>query len=374
MSNNEMNLKWCTSCLTMSTRPRIEFDETGRCNACLWHERKKNLNWLDRHDELLNLLNKFKNKNKNFDCIVPVSGGKDGSYVSYQLKNKYKINPLCVTVSPPLPTPLGEKNLKAFVECGFSHISINCPHETMRMINKIGFIEKGFPYYGWLIAIHTAVLRISALMDIPLIFYGEDGEVEYGGSTETSKSPYLTLDYIKRVWLEDGDYEKLTQMLNLDQKDLYFFKFPDLSEFKTAPCITTWSYFENWDPYRNYLVAKQNCGLQELNESNIDTFTNFAQNDQYTYALHTYLMYLKFGFGRANQDASIEIRRGAMDRNQAVNLVKLYDGNLPEELIAIYLTYYKMSREEFNLIIDKWVNKKLFKKENNKWTPLFEIK
>ena len=122
-------------------------------------------------------------------------------------------------------------------------------------------------------------------------------------------------------------------------------------------------------------MAKEFCGLQEADGTNAGTFTNFAQNDQALYALHAYLMYLKFGFGRANQDACIEIRRGAMDRSQALNLVKLYDGSYPEEFIDLYLNYFNMSESEFSRVLDKWANKSLFeKKASNKWIPKFEIK
>ena len=84
-------------------------------------------------------------------------------------------------------------------------------------------------------------------------------------------------------------------------------------------------------------------------------------------------MYLKYGFGRANQDACIEIRRGAMERFQAINLVNLYDGEYPEQFMDLYLNYYKMTLAEFNQILDKWANKKLFRKENNRWIPNFTI-
>ena len=84
-------------------------------------------------------------------------------------------------------------------------------------------------------------------------------------------------------------------------------------------------------------------------------------------------MYLKFGFGRANQDASIEIRRGAMDREQAVNLVRLYDGQYPEEYIDKYLDYYKMSQGEFDSVIDRWANKELFEKVDGRWKPRFTV-
>ena len=137
--------------------------------------------------------------------------------------------------------------------------------------------------------------------------------------------------------------------------------------------FTHWSYFEAWDSYRNYLVAKEHCGLQEKEDSNLGTFTNFAQNDQALATLHYYLMYLKFGFGRATQDAGIEIRRGAMSREQAANLVRLYDGHYPEEFIPIYLDYYQMTQEDFDNVLDSCVNKELFEKVDGIWQPKFTV-
>ena len=107
--------------------------------------------------------------------------------------------------------------------------------------------------------------------------------------------------------------------------------------------------------------------------ANSGTFTNFSQNDQEFYALHTYLMYLKFGFGRANQDACIEVRRGAMNRQQAVNLVNLYDGHYPEEFVQNYLSYYGMTLKQFDLVLDRYVNQKLFNKINGRWKPKFKV-
>ena len=101
--------------------------------------------------------------------------------------------------------------------------------------------------------------------------------------------------------------------------------------------------------------------LEELESSNTGTFTNFAQNDQELAALHYYFTYLKFGFGRATQDAGIEIRRGSMNRDQAKNLVKLYDGHFPEIYFENYLNYFSMSKNKFFQIIDKHVNKKYLK-------------
>jgi N-acetyl sugar amidotransferase len=358
----------------MSTRPRIAFDERGRCNACVWMERKKTLNWDLRQKDLRALLDKHRRADGRFDCLVPVSGGKDGSYVSYNLKHKHGMNPLAVTVTPALPLPLGERNLRAYVESGYNHISINPSHEAMRQLNKVGLVEMGFPYYGWLIAIHTAVIRTAIGFDIGLIFYGEDGEVEYGGTTETARNPIYDVRYQKKVYLEGG-YEKVLDGSSLPAEELFFFRFPGDDELREHPIeLTHWSYFENWDPYRNYLVAKEHCGLMEAEASNAGTFTNFSQNDQALYALHTYLMYLKFGFGRANQDACIDVRRGAMSREQAVNLVRLYDGRYPEEFLPQYLDYYRLTAPEFDAVLDRYANRELFDKSGGTWTPKFKVK
>ena len=113
--------------------------------------------------------------------------------------------------------------------------------------------------------------------------------------------------------------------------------------------------------------------MKEFEDTNIGTFTNFSQNDQALYALHTYMMYLKLGFGRATQDAGIEIRRGAMTRDQGLELVRLYDNHYPEEFIEQYLDYYKMTLAEFDAVLDKWANKQLFKKDNGRWQPAYKV-
>jgi len=355
----------------MSTRPRIKFDERGWCNACVWMDEKENLDWSQRQSELIELIDKHRSTNGGYDCIVPVSGGKDGSYVAYQLKSKYKMNPLTVTIRPALEMELGDSNLKSFIESGFDHMHITPNADVMKDLNKYGFIEKGFPYYGWLISIHTAVLRVATNFGINLIFYGEDGEVEYGGSTETKNVSTYDSVYQRRVYLEDG-YESVLSNIYTDESKLYFFRFPKEEKLKKID-LTHWSYYEPWDSYRNYVVAKEKCGLTEKEFTNPGTFTNFAQNDQAFYALHTYMMYLKFGFGRATQDAGIEIRRGAMDRDQALNLVRLYDNEYPEEYIETYLDYYEITKKYFDSIINKWVSKDLFVKDKGRWSPMFIV-
>lgn len=335
------------------------------------------MDWSQRKEELNSLLDKYRCTNGNFDCIVPVSGGKDGSYVAYTLKHKYGMNPLCVTVRPALALKVGEQNLYNFIHSGFNHIHISCNPKVLDRLNKYGFIEKGFPYYGWLIALKTAVIKIAANFKIPLIFYGEDGEIEYGGSTESKNKALYDIEYMKRVYFE-GAYDKVFNRIkgdeDISEADLAFFQFPTEDEIsEVGLSFTHWSYFEAWDSYRNYVVAKENCGLVEKDDGNYDTFTNFAQNDQALVPLHQYMKYLKFGFGRTTQDVDIDIRRGSMTREQALNLVQMYDNAYPYELIDTYLEYYKMTKEEFDAVLDKYANKDLFEKIEGIWQPKFTV-
>ena len=141
-------LFWCTNCLNMSTRPRISFDDRGWCNACQWMEEKKTLDWSVRQRELAEILDRHRSNTAGFDCVVPVSGGKDGSYVSYMLSHEQGMHPLAVTVTPPLSLELGNENLRNYINSGYSHIQINPDPAAMRTLNRQGFVEKGFPYFG----------------------------------------------------------------------------------------------------------------------------------------------------------------------------------------------------------------------------------
>jgi len=364
---------WCKNCVVISTRPRVTFDERGFCPACRWAEQKAKLDWSKRSKLLKDLLNKHRSKDKPFDCMSTVSGGKDGSYVSYNLKHKHNMNPLAVTIRPPTETNIGRKNLNNFVQSGYNHLLVSPDVEAMRELNKLGLTEMGNPYFGWMTSVQTAPLRIAVQFDIPLVFYGEDGEVEYGGDAKHINDGIYDIDYMASNYLESG-YEKILKKSGLTEKELYWFRFPSKEELKKLKLqITHYGFYENWDPYRNYQVAKKYCGLIGNETLNEGTYTNFAQTDQKLFALQVYFMYLKFGFGRATNDAAIDVRRGAMTREQAVQLVKLYDDTYPESLFKECCDYYKMSMSDFMNNIDKWANKDLFEKKN-RWVPKFLIK
>ena len=367
VSLNKFKLQICKSCVMISTRPRITFDEKGFCNACQWKITKKKIDWKKRELEFIAIAKQIKSKKNNFDIIIPVSGGKDSCYVAYNLKYKYKLNPLFVTVNPPLQTIIGKKNLQNFIKKGFNLISLDPNPLTMKKINKEGLISFGQPYYGWLTAIHTSIFNLSNKLGIKLIMYGEDGEVEYGGTSKTQNKFLYDNKYVEQVYLSDV-YKKIFKKINMPKDDKFFYELNSSNKVY----YSHYSYFDDWDPYKNYLFAKEKFDMQENPKTNPSTFTNFAQNDQKLYALHTYLMFLKFGFGRASQDACIEVRRGAMTRDQAIPLVQLYDHSFPKIFLKDYLNYFSIDKAKLNKIFDKFANKKVLIKEKKYWKQKFK--
>ena len=156
--------------------------------------------------------------------------------------------------------------------------------------------------------------------------------------------------------------------------ELKWWTLPEAEEFeKVSLNLSHWSYYENWDPYKHYLLAKNHCGFEELPTRSVGTYTNFAQLDDKVQDLHAYMMYIKFGFGRAWSDACIDIRRGAMDRKQAIALVKAYDGEVPEKFIPKYCDYFQMSEKEFWDTVDSFRSPDIFEKKNGEWKLKFDI-
>jgi N-acetyl sugar amidotransferase len=358
----------CKICLNMSTRPRIEFDNKGCCNACVWSEEKKVIDWEARRKMLDDLIGLHVNNKHGFNCLVPVSGGKDSSYVAYKIKHEVGLNPLTITINPALSFQVNDVNLRNFINSGYNNIAISADPHVMRKIDKFGFKEFGLSMFSWQVLLQTIIPKIAINMGIPFIMYGEDGEVEYGGSSLTKNQPYYTLDYARDIYLS-GNYQRLEE-IGLTKEQLAIYQFPTKEEIDRGKVLSMhWSFFEPWDSYRNYCHAKQHSKMQEKESAAVGTYNNFSQNDTSLYDLHAYLMYLKFGFGRVTQDAGIDIRRGAMDREQAINLVKLYENTPPSQYYEKYMVYYSMTESEFNTVIDKWANKDLFEKVHGVWTP-----
>tara|TARA_B100000315_G_scaffold260917_1_gene327319 strand:- start:9588 stop:10694 length:1107 start_codon:yes stop_codon:yes gene_type:complete len=365
-------MKYCTKCLNVSTRPRIEFNKEGICNACVWAEEKKTIiNWEQRWAKLEELCEKYKKLNPNRpNVIVPYSGGKDGAYNAYILRDKLGMHPLCITIRPPIEDPLGKQNIQNFLDRGFDHVFITPNRRISKEIDKDNFINHGIPMHAFMMSVHAAIWRCAVIYDIPFVMYAEEGESEYGGSTELKYRHNYDIEHSINFYLSGIDPRQYIDKYS--EQELYWFIHPSKEEIIEKKLdISHMSYFEHFSNYKHYLVAKEKLGLIEREERNVGSYENFSTTDTYLIWLYFYLMYLKFGFGRTTTIVGNDIREGALTRDQGINLVKKYDGEYPEQYIDLYLSYYQMTKEEFDEVLDKHANKDLFVKRNGFWEPTF---
>jgi hypothetical protein len=151
-------VEYCQKCITPSTRPRVVFDENGTCNACNWAEKKKSIDWNAQRGRLKAICQAHRN-NHPYNIIIPVSGGKDGSYVAWKMKHEFGMNPLCVTFSPPIQTELGRRNLESFRGSGFDLLEIRPNPEVYRKLCKRMFIEQARCKFPFVIGIGTAIAK-----------------------------------------------------------------------------------------------------------------------------------------------------------------------------------------------------------------------
>ena len=190
-------IKYCIKCNISNQQPTttneyyhtkesvfttIEFDSDGVCSACNFNKKKWDytINWKDREKELVDLCNKYRKKDGSYDCIVGGSGGKDSVFQSYQLKYKYKMNPLTVTWAPHIYTQVGWKNFQNWISIGGFDNYLYTPNGKIhRLLTREATINLLHPFQPFIIGQKTFVLKMADIFNIPLIFYGESPG-EYG--------------------------------------------------------------------------------------------------------------------------------------------------------------------------------------------------
>jgi N-acetyl sugar amidotransferase len=351
------NVTRCVNCTTVSTRPRTKFIN-GLCSACINFMERKKINWKKRENILWKICDQIRSdKDRNYDVVVPVGGGKDSSYVAWMLKNKFKMRPLSVFCEPPLMTNIGWENLKNFEDSGFDVIKIFETKEFKKM-NKITFIKEGLPQHNWLSSIYIAPLRIAKIFNIKMIMWGEEGESMYGGKDDYRDRFNVKFELFN-IKLNNKPVSKFTKF---NKKKDYFWSSISKKDYNEYNQILKchWSFFENWDEDKHLKIAKKYMGLKYDKKKQENAINNHSHTDQKMFALHMYLAYLKFGFGRATTDTSIAIRENKLQRKKALEIVKKYDHIFPAKFLKEYCNYFEMSKSIFFKTIYNFVNKQIF--------------
>lgn len=361
-------LTYCVKCVMPSTKPDLHLDEAGVCNACRSFEARKQVDWTVRRAELESILDKYRNKDgTNWDCIVPVSGGKDSTYQVVQML-QYGMNPLCVTATTCDLTEIGRKNIQNIKQLGVDYIEVS-PNPLVRAkLNRIGLMQVGDISWPEHVGIFTIPVRAAVQFNIPLIIWGENSQNEYGGPAAMAENNVLN-----RRWLEEfGGLLglRVTDVIGMEglvRKDLIPYFYPEDGDLARVGVTGIFlGHYVPWDGLSNVLVA-QAFGFSVPALPTLGSMVNYENLDNHQVAIHEYFKFLKFGFGRATDHACLHIRRGRLTREMGLSIVKRLDGKFPWEYLGKSLEDtlrpLDIAVEEFVRICDKFTNKKIFKRD-----------
>ena len=357
-------MQYCKKCLYPDTKPQIIFNEEGICSACVNHEKKKIIDWDKKRQEFGEILDKYRSKDKtNYDCIIPVSGGKDSHYQTYVIKKEFGLNPLVINFHPHDQTELGKKNLENLKKIGVDCIEFSPNPEVYLKLARFGLKELGDFQWPEHLGIFTIPVLMAVKFNIPLIIWGENPQLEYGQPTDVDKDTILD-----REWNEkNGGYfldkikpkDMVKYGFQLDELRSYIY--PTDEEIKSVGVTGVFlgSYLK-WDIFNQLNIVKK-IGFEESVDKKEGTYDGWENLDVYFTVFHDYFKFLKYGFGRATDHASIEIRYGRITRKEGLELVKKNEGKIPRKYLKEFLEFAEISMDEFLEICSKFTNKKIFK-------------
>ena len=360
-------MNYCKRCLYPDTKPQLVFDENGICSACKNHELKEKIDWKSKGKELKEILEKFRSKNNYYDCIIPVSGGKDSHFQAYTIKEKFGLNPLVVNFHPLDQTEIGKKNLDNLKKLGVDCIEFSPNPSVYLKLARFGLKKLGDFQWPEHIGIFTVPVQIAVKYKIPLIIWGENPQFEYGQPTDIAIDTILD-----RKWLEKNggyflDKIKPQDMIKhgFELNDIQPYLYPSDEEINQVGItgIFLGSYIK-WDIFKQLETVKA-IGFQENDEPKEGTFNKWENLDVYFTVFHDYFKFLKYGFGRATDHASIEIMHGRISREQGLKLVKQYEGKIPRKYLKKFLEFADMSMDDFIGICNEFTNKEIFKVDEN---------
>lgn len=360
-------MRRCANCLMAETKPGIELDDDELCQACVHNEMREDVDYDERYRQLEELADTYRSSDGSYDCLIPVSGGKDSHYAVHVATNELDLNPLLVTVKDPYTrTEAGRHNIKNITDAyGCDLVTKEVSRSVNRKMTRIAFEELGYTTWADERAIQVAPIQTAIEMDIPFIIYGENTAWEYGGVLydHDDEEPYHARDQIDNrvaktvddsLWLDNG----------VSEEDLNLVTYPDEEEIDEAGLEPIFlSYFMPWDGYKHYQIAKRH-GLRDLsNEWDRDGYIeDYDQVDTVGYLANVYLKYPKFGFGRATDVVGYWRRSDYVDISleEGKELIEANDHQLDQRVLEDFLDFTGYSRQEFWEIVESYRNEDLF--------------
>jgi N-acetyl sugar amidotransferase len=361
-------IHYCTRCIMPDTKPDLTFDEEGVCSACRYYEQRAQVDWPARKAELSALLDKYRSTT-HYDCIVPVSGGKD-SHAQVIAMLERDMHPLAVCATTCALSDLGRRNLDNLKGLGVDCIEFTTNPVVRRKLNRIGLEQVGDISWPEHAAIFTIPVRAAVAYNVPLIIWGENSQREYGGPAAAADK--TTLD---RAWLDEfGGLLGLrpSDMVGQDgitARDMLPFQYPSDDELARVGVTGLFlGHYLPWDGRDNAHTAAQR-GFRRSPTRVEGTGVNYENLDNVQTGIHDYLKFCKYGYGRATDIACMDVRRGYCTRDTAAVVAMVHEGDVPTTYLGVpiqeVLDEIGISLDKFSSICDEFTNRALFKCEED---------
>ena len=331
------------------TRPGTRFKD-GVCQACLNYDKRKEVDWEVREATLWGLCKAYKDMNREYDCVIAVSGGKDSYFLCHQMKRIGMKALLCTVTDSFKHTKVGQRNLRNLIETfKWDHWQYTINHDLFKRATRIGFETTGEALKFVEYAIYTIPVKLAQMFHIPLVIYGENSAYEYGNTPTDS---YDATPYIRRMVLKIKN-EKMWWMKHGLTED----EVESIMVRGYYPKVLYMSYFYPWSSLEHRDLA-MSYGFHDLGNEwyREGTIENFEQIDSYGYMVHLWLKYPKFGFQRVSDVASRRVREGKLSLEDAKHLIAQEDPDLDECAMYDFCDTCGYSEKEFWQIVNRYTH------------------
>jgi N-acetyl sugar amidotransferase len=368
-------MRYCVRCLyPENARPTIIFDDAGVCSGCRYHESRQKLevNWEDRLKMLEQILGEAKamarTRGNSHDCIVPVSGGKDSHFQVWLLKKKYGMNPLLVTFNHIYNSPGGVRNLSNLVEkSGCDLVRYTAGVDAVRRVSRYMLQTVGDLTWHYHAGIRTFPFQVAVHYNIPLIVWGEHGFAELTGIVSLEDFVEFTRWTRKEHDMRGYEPSDLLGKGGITLGDVRPYIYPSDDEIERCEVRGIYlSNFVDWNAKAHAELMIREWDFSPVTYERDRTFNLYAKIEDHANDVHDYLKYLKFGYGRGTDDASMEIRHGRMTREEGLEAVRYYDASEPSSL-EFYSDFLGITRGQFYDLVENMRDPKIWSKSGTEW-------
>ncbi len=338
-------IQYCIRCCMPETQEGLKFDEMGICQACQSSEQKIHIDWVERERELRKILDAAKaSAGNNYDCIIPISGGKDSVYQLHVLVNVYGLKPLAVTFSHNWYSETGEYNLQnALKEFNVDHILFTPNRGLVNRIARRSLETIGDACWHCHSGVGAFPLQAAVRFNIPLLIWGESIAESSGRASYKDPVHKFDREYFTKVSAKKTPSEMVCSYLT--ERDLYPFNVPSMEEIERVGVygIHLGDYIF-WDEERQTEFIREYYGWKETEMEG--AFKGYKSAECIMAGVHDFTCYLKRGYGRATFQACVDVRTGLMTREEGLELARKIDSERPGAL-DYYLKITQLSEERF---------------------------